>query len=80
VRDPEETTDVSASRFREAELATTRAAIFDRYRAHSYEEPLDGDDWRCFTPPPLEAYPGYGLAPRDVPVSVPHQRIPGYTD
>jgi len=79
VRDPDETVNCSASGFCDAELNRLRSALIGCYRAAGYGEPLDGDKWRRFSPPPIEDYPGFG-APRDVPLAVPHLAIPGYTD
>jgi len=80
VADPEETVDRAASGLCTADLERMRSVLIERYRAWGYEEPLAGKQWRRFSPPPLEEYPGYGLAPRDCPIAVPHMAIPGYSN
>ena len=78
--DPDETTNRASSGFCQADLHRMRASLIDRYRDTGYVEPLDGGEWRRYCRPPLEDYPGYGLAPRDCPIAVPHLPIPGYSD
>jgi len=78
--DPDETVNRAASGFCSAELEQMRAILIERYLASGYGEPLEGARWRQFSPPPLDQSPGYGLAPRDCPIAVPHLAIPGYSD
>jgi hypothetical protein len=79
-QDPHETVNCAASSFRQAELQHMRTRLIKHYQADGYEEPLGGQSWRQFEPPSLREYPGFGLAPRDCPMAVPHLPIPGYSD
>lgn len=48
----DETEDLSRSPGSGAPLRALRAALHDRFRADGYLEPLDGDGWRRYPPPP----------------------------
>jgi len=82
LEDPEETRSRASLTFCQDRLQHMRHDVLHYYREQGYVEPIDGDGWRLYPPPPDPAGPDpdAGLLVQDPGWSRPLQVIPGYTD
>ena len=78
--DPEETRNRAETLGYQEQTRAMRAALVAYLRSEGYEEPLEGDGWRVYPPPPLPRDPDAGLLFQDPGWAKPYVHIPGYSD
>lgn len=78
--DPEETRNRAETLGYVERTARMRNELIAYLQDEGYTEPLDGDAWRAFPPPPFPKDPDGGLLFQDAGWAEPLMHIPGYSD
>lgn len=78
--DPEETRNRAETLGYLEQTQALRGELIAYLRAEGYTEPLDGDAWRVYPPPPFPEDPDAGLLFQDPAWARPLAHIPGYSD